>query len=228
MNLTANGITKEFLRKRGNANCFTALHPLELTLEAGTLTVLTGRSGSGKSTLLHILGGLMQPTAGTVKADADDLYAMDDRSLSAFRNRHIGMIPQGQTAVYSLSILENVLLPLTLCGKADKADVQRAGELLEQLGIGALADCRPSELSGGELRRMAIARAMLRQPEILLADEPTSDLDAENTRIVWDALRRAAEHGASVLAVTHEQNTEHFADRLYTMDGGHLRGGTSG
>lgn len=223
MHLTAQGIAKEFPRKTGSANCFTVLQPLDLTLAPGTLTVLTGRSGSGKSTLLHILCGLLRPTSGRVLADETDLYAMTDSELSAFRSRHIGVIPQGQSAISSLTVLENVLLPVTLCGRAEAQDRERAMELLAEAGIGALADCRPAELSGGELRRMAVARALLRQPALLLADEPTSDLDAENARIVWRQLRTAAGNGAAVLTVTHEQDAGVYADRLYTMENGILQ-----
>ena len=223
MKLTAQQITKEYPRKTKTANCITVLQPLDLTLEPGKLNVLTGRSGSGKSTLLHILCGLLRPTSGTVLAEDKDLYAMTDSELSDFRNRHIGIIPQGQSAISSLTVLENVLLPVTLYGKATEPDIQRAKALLEETGIGALADCKPAELSGGELRRMAAARAMLRQPEILLADEPTSDLDAENAAILWQLLRTAAQNGAAVLTVTHEQDAHVYADRLYTMENGILQ-----
>lgn len=227
MNLTANGISKEFPRKSGSSNRFTALHTLDLTLESGQLTVLTGRSGSGKSTLLHLLGSLLLPTTGRVMADETDLYALTDRERSAFRNRHIGIIPQGQTAIFSLTVLENVLLPLTLCGRAGAEDVTHARLLLEELDIAGLADCQPAELSGGELRRMAIARALLGKPEILLADEPTADLDKENTRTVLELLRRTAGEGHAVLMVTHEASAKPYADVLYTMQNGTITGGNA-
>ena len=222
MNLKALGVSKEFPRKTGTANCFTALQPLDLTLEAGTLTVLTGRSGSGKSTLLNLLGGLLQPTAGKIMADDTDLYALPDKALSAFRSRHIGIIPQGQTAIYSLTVLENVLLPLTLCGKPQKEDESRALSLLEKLDIAGLASCMPSELSGGELKRMAIARALLAQPEIVLADEPTADLDEEITQAVLALLKHTAEQGSAVLLVTHETCAKNYGDRICSMTKGVL------
>ncbi|MBQ8927383.1 MAG: ATP-binding cassette domain-containing protein [Oscillospiraceae bacterium] len=222
MKMTAQGLTKEYARKSGNANRFTALHPLDFTLETGALTVLMGRSGSGKSTLLNLLAGLMRPTGGTVLAGETDLFALSDRELSAFRNAHIGVIPQGQTAIYSLSVLENVLLPYTLTGSAEGEEIARAKALLERLDIAGLADISPADLSGGELRRMAIARALVRQPEILLADEPTADLDDENTATVCKALQAAAGAGAAVLMVTHESGAEAYADRMLTMQGGVL------
>ncbi|MBR3630903.1 MAG: ABC transporter ATP-binding protein [Oscillospiraceae bacterium] len=224
MTLTAKQLSKEFPRKSRTSNCFTALCPLDFTLEPGKLTVLTGRSGSGKSTLLNVLAGLMQPTQGQVLADGQDLYAMPDVALSEFRNRHIGVVPQGQTAVYSLSLLENILLPVTLFRRPSDAEQQRAQLLLTELGIVKLADVPPAELSGGEMKRMAIARALLPQPEIVLADEPTADLDEENTDIVFRALQTAAKNGAAVLAVTHEQGAERYADRVCTMHNGILEG----
>jgi putative ABC transport system ATP-binding protein len=220
MNVTAQGLTKEFARKSGGANRFTAVQPMDFTLEAGQLTVLMGRSGSGKSTLLNLLAGLLRPTAGTIHAGETELTALSDKALSAFRNEHIGVIPQGQTAVYSLNVLENVLLPYTLTGNAGEGEIAHAKELLERLDIARLAEVSPAELSGGELRRMAIARAFVRNPEIILADEPTADLDDENTAVVFDALKAAARDGAAVLMVTHESGAEQYADRMLTMKNG--------
>ena len=220
MNITAQGLTKEFARKSGGSNRFTAVQPLDLTLEAGQLTVLMGRSGSGKSTLLNMLAGLLRPTAGRILAGKTEYTALPDKALSAFRNEHIGVIPQGQTAVYSLNVLENVLLPYTLTGHAGDTETAHARALLERLDIAGLADISPAELSGGELRRMPIARAFVRRPEIILADEPTADLDDENTAVVFDALKAAARDGAAVFMVTHESGAERYADRMLTMKNG--------
>lgn len=220
MELRAVGICKEFLRGSGETNRFQAVRETDLTLTGGTLTLLTGRSGSGKSTLLNMLAGLLSPTAGKVYLDGTDLYAMPDKALSRLRCEKIGVIPQGQTALHSLTVLENVCLPYTLYGEAAHEDEARA--LLEELDIAALADARPAELSGGELRRTAIARAMLRRPAVLLADEPTADLDDENTAVVFGYLRRAAEQGAAVLAVTHETDAAQYADRVLRMHSGAL------
>lgn len=224
MTLTAKQLSKEFPRKSRTANRFTALCPLDFTLEPGRLTVLTGRSGSGKSTLLNLLAGLMQPTQGQVLADGNDLYAMSDAALSAFRSEHIGVVPQGQTALYSLTMQENILLPVTLFRPATDTEQCRAQQLLAELGIAELAEVSPAELSGGEMKRMAIARAMIREPEILLADEPTADLDEENTEIVFRVLQAAAKAGTAVLMVTHETGAERYADRLCTMKNGILEG----
>ena len=219
-------ISRQFLRKRSGSNIFVAVQETDLALEGGTLTVITGRSGSGKSTLMNMMSGLLLPSSGKVLADEQDLYAMDDETLSAFRNQHFGMIPQGQTAIFSLNILENVMLPLTLYGldRKDPALFQEtkayAEELLEMTGIADLKDVMPSELSGGEMRRMAIARALIRRPEVIFADEPTGDLDDANTEIVLSILKRLSDDGKSVMLVTHEKEAMEYADRILKMDGG--------
>lgn len=222
MEVRAEKIKKEFLRKGAGTNIFTAVVETEFVLEAGTLTVIRGRSGSGKSTLLNMLSGILEPTAGTVHYDNEDLYAMPDTVRSQFRNRHIGFIPQGQSAIASLTVRENILLPFSLYGEVDGDANVLADELMKELAITPLAEAMPTELSGGELRRMAIARALIRKPKVLFADEPTGDLDDENTEIVFRMLRRAAEDGVAVLMVTHEGDAEQYADRVYRMDAGVL------
>ena len=228
MDLHASSVKKDFIRKRQDSNVFTAVSETELTLTAGSLTVVTGRSGSGKSTLLNMLSGLLCPTSGRVLAGDTDLYRLPDRALSAFRNQHFGLVPQGQTAIFTLTVEENILLPLTLYGIRRKdlpqleASKARMEELLAMTGIADLKAVMPSELSGGEMRRMAIARALIRDPEILFADEPTGDLDDANTRIVLSLLRQIANQGKTVFLVTHEKEAASYADRLYRMEQGQL------
>ena len=226
MKLTSEGIMREFVRKRGDSNVFQAVEPTDFQLKEGLVTVLAGHSGSGKSTLLHMLAGLLVPTAGVVKAGDVSLYELDDEERSAFRNRHIGIIPQGQTALRSLTTFENVMLPYRLSDAKSKereaVSAARAESLLERMGIADLKDVMPSEMSGGEIRRMAIARALLLEPEILLADEPTADLDPENTAVVLSLLREAARGGTSVLIVTHDADAAACADRMFQMDRGRL------
>lgn len=222
MELKAKGIMKKFPRMRDGANYFYALNETDFSIDSGTLAVITGRSGGGKTTLLNILGGLLQPSSGTVTVDGVDLYRMDDNKLSAYRNEHIAVIPQGVSAVYTLTVPENILLPTMMYGKRTEENVDRAEELMQQFGIDDLRDSMPSELSGGELRRMAIARAMITEPEIILADEPTGDLDDENTAVVLKLLRKAADSGAAVLVISHDADTLSYADQIYRMDGGKL------
>ena len=231
MKLTAKGISKQFLRQREGSNVFYAVQETDFALEEGRLTVITGRSGGGKSTLLNMLSGLLSPTSGSILADETDLYSLEDTALSAFRNQHFGMIPQGQTAIFSLTVEENILLPLTIYGlqKKDPAAYEAAKayakELMAMTDIADLGPVMPSELSGGEMRRMAIARALIRHPDVVFADEPTGDLDDKNTQIILQLLKQIAEQGTAVLLVTHEKAALDYADILYRMDAGQLTPG---
>ena len=222
MIIEATGLTKEFARARGGKRLFTAVHPLDIGLEERQLTVVSGHSGSGKSTLANMLAGILTPTAGHVRLDGTDLYSLRDEELSRLRNERIGLIPQGHTALRALTVLDNVLLPSILYTK-DEAPADRARELLASVGLGDLADAAPTELSGGELRRMAIARALLMDPAIVVADEPTAGLDGANATAALTLLRDAADRGAAVLVVSHEAEAQRFADRSYVMEDGHLR-----
>ncbi len=221
MIIEATGLTKEFARARGGQRLFTAVHPLDIGLEEGSLTAVSGHSGSGKSTLLNMLAGILTPTAGSVRIDGTDLYSLGDEELSRLRNERIGLVPQGHTALRALTVLDNVLLPSVLYNR-DEAPAERARELLGRVGLGDLAEAAPTELSGGELRRMAIARALLMDPAIVLADEPTAGLDHANATAVLTLLRDAADRGAAVLVVSHEAEARSFADRRYAMEDGHL------
>ena len=202
MKLTASGIKKDFPRAGKTSNFFTAVQPLDIELSSGRLTVVSGRSGSGKSTLLNMLAGLLTPSAGSVCLDGTDIYALSDGALSRLRNASLGLIPQGNTALNSLSVLENTLLPSVLYSKC-APPYETAASLLGQLGLGSVKDEKPSALSGGELRRMSVARALLTRPGVILADEPTAGLDDENTLLVLSLLRR-------------------YADEQLTMNGGML------
>lgn len=223
MILKAESISKDFIRKRGESNVFHAVKATDFTLEENALTILRGASGSGKSTLLNMLAGLLKPTTGRITLDGTDIYALDDTESSKLRNCHFGIMPQGQTALHSFNVLENVLLPYTIYGeKISHTETDYALSLLERLGIADLKDIMPSELSGGELRRVCIARSLIRNPEILLADEPTGDLDEENTEIILNLFKTCAKEGKSILMVTHEKDIDSFADRLYQMKNGDL------
>lgn len=221
MIIEATALTRDFARARGGARVFTAVHPLDLGLDEGELTLVSGHSGSGKSTLLNMLAGMLTPTAGSVRIDDTDLYSLRDEELSRLRNERIGLVPQGHTALRALTVLDNVLLPSVLYNRAE-APAERARELLDNVGLGDLADAKPTELSGGELRRMAIARALLMNPSIILADEPTAGLDSANAAGVLTLLRNAADAGAAVLVVSHEAEASRYAQRCYTMEDGHL------
>ena len=220
MLLAAENLSKRYLRKSAQSNFFYAVQELSLSLGEGSFTALTGRSGSGKPTLLCMLSGLLKPDEGRVTLDGRDLYALCDRELSLFRNRAIAFIPQKANLVPSLNVLENILLPASLY--QGTADAKRAQELMEALDIAPLQSARPFELSGGETRRAAIARALLAKPGIILADEPTGDLDDENTKTVLTLLAQAAGDGAAVLMVTHDPLASAAAQRRLVMNAGRL------
>ena len=221
MTLRAENLSRRYFRKTGQANHFFAVRDVSLAINQGEVTVLMGRSGSGKTTLLHMLSGLLTPTEGKVWLDDTDLYALNDGALSKLRNARFGVIPQGRSAIDTLTVLENLLLPAQLSGGRDASEA--AKRWMERLEIAHLADARPAELSGGELRRMAIARALAQDPAVILADEPTGDLDDENTRNVLAVLRDAAKvDGRAVLIVSHDDEAVRYADAVYRMDGGRL------
>ena len=221
MIIEATSVSKEFARARGGKRVFTAVHPLDFGLDERQLTVISGHSGSGKSTLLTMLAGILTPTAGHVRVEGTDLYSLRDEERSRLRNARIGLVPQGNTALRALSVLDNVLLPSILYA-TDEAPAARGRELLTTVGLADLAEAKPTELSGGELRRMAIARALLMEPSIVLADEPTAGLDNANATAVLTLLRDAADRGTAVLIVSHESAAQRFADRCYAMEGGRL------
>lgn len=221
MILRADGISKKFLRKTKLANYFYAVQKCDITLEAGKITAVMGRSGSGKSTLLNMLAGLLGPSEGKVFWDDTDIYSLSDKELSKLRNEKVGVIPQGYTGLDSLSVLENVQLPYMMYKNDGKAE-KYAEKLLEEVGMAHLKDAFPNELSGGENRRLAIARALVMRPSVILADEPTGDLDDENTKTVLELLKKAAQNGAAIMLVTHENEAAEYADSLYKMNSGVL------
>ena len=217
MELRAEKISQDFLRDSAREGYIVAVAETDLCLSSGTVTAVMGRSGSGKSTLLHILGGLLSPVTGKVLIGETDLYALPEDARAELRSSTLGIVPQQLMSLRALTVRENVLL----YGREQDVSAH-ADALMEQLGIAPLAHVCPSELSGGELRRMMIARALAGVPQILLLDEPTGDLDAENTRHVLNLVRESADAGTAVLLVTHECEAASYADICYTMAEGRL------
>lgn len=222
MKLKTENVGRMYFRGSSSANYFYAVRGLDFELEEGCVTVITGRSGSGKTTLINMLCALLVPSEGKVLLDGNDIYSMSDKERSVLRNRCFGIIPQGQTGLQCLTVSENVLLPLSMYGKA-KGKEDKARELFEKLGIADLWDVYSNELSGGELRRISVARALINDPEIIVADEPTGDLDADTTALVMELLKKRAENGASVLIVTHDRDVLPYADKIMSMEKGILQ-----
>ncbi|MDR1069345.1 MAG: ABC transporter ATP-binding protein [Gracilibacteraceae bacterium] len=218
MILTARALRKEYSR---GGRPFLALDDVSLSLAAGEFVCLTGRSGSGKSTLLNILAGLLTPDAGSVSFAGREYGAMDDKDLSRLRNTRLGYIMQGHSLLPNFTVLQNVILPRVLFRRADDPTA-RALDLLEQMGIRQLAAQYPASLSGGELRRAAITRALLPAPELLLADEPTGDLDEETAADIMRIFAAVTEKGTAVLMATHDAEAVSCGRRLLTMRSGRL------
>lgn len=217
--LEARHLSKSYATPAGE---LTVLRDVSLSLAPGDAACVMGPSGSGKSTLLYILGGLEPPSSGTVRLHGTDPYSLGADRLAAFRNRDVGFVLQDHCLLPQCTVLENVLVP-TLVGDADSGAEQRARRLIAQVGLGDRADHRPAELSGGEKQRAAIARALVRQPRLLLCDEPTGNLDAETADIVADLLLKLhGEQQTIMIVVTHSEALGSRFERRWKMQRGVL------
>jgi len=202
-----------------------ALDGVTLRVDAGSFTAIMGASGSGKSTLLHLVGGLTAATEGTILIEGQDLGAMSDRARTVFRRRRIGVIFQEYNLLPTLTARENVALPWLVDGRPFSSFRSRVDELLETVQLVERADHRPDALSGGEQQRVAIARALLNDPAIVLADEPTGNLDSKQSRAIWQLLRDIAEQRrTTVLMVTHEAPGAALADEVVVLKDGRIIG----
>jgi len=202
-----------------------ALRGIDLDVAAGEFLCVTGPSGSGKSTLLHVVGGLQQPTAGRIFVGETEVSALSTHQTEDFRCRHVGLIFQSLNLLESLSVRQNAALPLLISGVSMRAARPMVDPVLDRLSLLDRVDHRISELSGGQLQRVAIARALAGNASIILADEPTGNLDETNGHIVLRELRRACkDQGLTVVLVTHDPAGESYADRSLIMDDGKLRG----
>lgn len=199
-----------------------ALDGLNLTLDGGQFASIVGPSGAGKSTLLHVLGALDTPTAGTITVDGVDLGSLDDDAASAFRRHRVGFVFQFFNLVPTMSAWENVALPRLLDSQSLRKAKPRAIELLERVGLGERVDHRPSELSGGQMQRVAIARSLIMDPTILLADEPTGNLDSKTGDSVLQLLSEVAHDTPNrlVVMVTHDAHAADVADTTITVRDG--------
>lgn len=217
MTIDAKNILVSYTKNGKKDHTISIINSVDITTVPGKVTVIFGRSGSGKTTLISVLAGLLKPQEGSVLYDDIDLYQQNDDFISDFRSKNIGFIPQGQSLLSNLTIKENILLANNHGNDSDRAD-----ELIDLLGLSEREEYLASQLSGGELRRCAIARALINQPSVVFADEPTGDLDDDNTQIVFELLRQKAKDGAAVVIVTHDESAYNYADIVYRMNGGVL------
>lgn len=211
-------LSKSF--KRGSNTLF-AVKNVNFTLEEGDFVNIIGRSGSGKSTFLNLLSGLLKPTEGKIFAKGKDMSDFSDREISKYRNEVIGFVPQSLGTLPNLNVLENVSLPYYLFKRNDSA-YEKAAMLLDEMGILHLKDDFPKNLSGGELKRVLIARSMINSPELLILDEPTSDLDKNTTMEIMDLLKKINSKGTALIIVTHELDILKYGNTLCQMEDGSL------
>lgn len=218
--LVVEGVSKEYPTR---SEPLVVLREVNLRLSGGENLAILGPSGSGKSTLLHLLGTLDGPTTGTVELDGQDPFALSEPELAAFRNHNIGFIFQEHHLLPQLTVVENVLVPALAEGGADEAAVSRAKELIERVGLAAREEHRPAELSGGERQRVAVARALIRSPKLLLADEPTGSLDRTNAESIGKLLLELQSLGDSMLVVvTHSRELASMLNQQLELDDGRL------
>ena len=220
MLLKADKIKKNYTRKGNSGDELDVLKETSFEADEGSFTAIVGRSGGGKSTFMSILSGLLKPDSGKVFYKDLDIYSLNDVKLSKLRNEDFGIVPQDHLILKSLTVVENILIAREMYGGENGED--EAEELLAKVGLLGYGDYKAEELSGGELRRLAIARALINHPKIIFADEPSGDLDDRNTKIVMELFKELASKGTAVIIVTHDRDVLEYADSVYRMDYGVL------
>ena len=215
--------TKELRKIYGSGDTeVRALDGVDLSVEQGEFVAVVGTSGSGKSTLLHMLGGLDRPTSGIVSVDGRDIFALKDEALTIFRRRKIGFVFQNYNLVPVLNVYENIVLPIQLDG--GRPDGRYVGEIIETLGLESKLRNLPGNLSGGQQQRVAIARALAAKPAIILADEPTGNLDSKTSQDVMALLKITSEKFAqTIVMITHNEEIAQMADRIIRIEDGKIR-----
>jgi lipoprotein-releasing system ATP-binding protein len=220
--LAARGLRRRFIG--GDGRPFTILDGVDLAVEPGEFVAIVGASGCGKSTLLHLLGGLDRPDAGEVEVEGRSLVTLTADALAAVRNRRLGFVFQFHHLMRDFTARENVMMPLVIGGMSKTDAGRRADTLLAELGLAERAASRTPVLSGGEQQRVALARALAPGPAVLLADEPTGNLDPPTAARLHDLLTGLARaHGTATVVVTHNRDLAARADRVLTLEDGHLR-----
>ncbi len=202
-------------------NAVHALNDVNLSISKGEFVAIIGPSGSGKSTLLHILGGVDQPTSGKVLMNGCDVYAQNDEQLAVFRRRQVGLIYQFYNLIPVLDVTENMTLPVLMDGQT--VNQERLSELIETLGLKGREKHLPNQLSGGQQQRVSIGRALMNAPAVLLADEPTGNLDSKNSQEIINLLRLSNQkYGQTLIIITHDENIALQADRIIAIEDGRI------
>ncbi|MBF6296827.1 ABC transporter ATP-binding protein [Nocardia amamiensis] len=217
--LELSGVTKEY---RVGGQTVRALDEVGLRIEGGEFTSIIGPSGSGKSTLLHLLGALDSPDSGSIRFRGEEIGALDEEQQSRFRRHQVGFVFQFFNLLPTLSAWENVAIPKLLDGTGLRKAKPRALELLDLVGLAARAEHRPAELSGGQMQRVAVARALIMNPPLILADEPTGNLDSKTGAAILELLGEITESGNSVVMVTHDMGAVTYCDRVITLRDGRI------
>lgn len=198
-----------------------ALDDVSFTVEKGEFVAIVGPSGSGKSTLLHILGGVDRPTSGHVYVEGTDVFSLNENNLAIFRRRQVGLIYQFYNLIPILNVKENMSLPVLLDGK--EADDKYLNELIETLGLQDRVNHLPNELSGGQQQRVSIGRALIYHPSLLLADEPTGNLDSKSSNEIMELLKISnTRYGQTIIMITHDEDLAMFASRIITVEDGKI------
>jgi putative ABC transport system ATP-binding protein len=219
--LEATEVTRSF--GSGNSTV-TAVRDVTMTVADGEFAAIVGRSGSGKSTLMNLLGGLEQPTSGSIRVNREEITRFSDRQLNDYRAHEVGFVFQSYNLIPNLDAIENVMLPMELIGVGKTERRQRARELLDQVELtGSKQSRKPGKLSGGEQQRVAIARALANEPKLILADEPAGNLDSQTADTIVELLRTLAHsHDTTVVVVTHDEAMAQRSDRTFDLTDGHL------
>ena len=202
-------------------NAVHAVDDVSFSVEKGEFLAIIGPSGSGKSTLLHILGGVDRPTSGKVYVDGQDVYAQDEEALAIFRRRQVGLVYQFYNLIPVLNVVENLTLPVLMDGR--EVNQERLGELLDTLGLRGREKHLPNQLSGGQQQRVSIGRALMNAPAVVLADEPTGNLDSRNSQEIVELLKLSnRKYGQTLIVITHDENIALQADRIIAVEDGHI------
>ncbi|OTQ72727.1 MULTISPECIES: ABC transporter ATP-binding protein [unclassified Gilliamella] len=219
MLLDVKNLRKDY--QRGSQH-FSAVNNVSFSMAQTDFISIMGKSGSGKTTLLNMIAGLLTPTQGKITINGTNLFELDDKQVSAFRNQNIGYIPQGSSLLPNLTALENIRLPFYLTKRENQSSLNYALDLLEKAKICYLKDTYPANMSGGEMRRIAILRALICRPQLVIADEPTSDLDEESSAQIMALLTEIHQQGTGLLIVTHDNDVANYSQRTLKMSSGRL------